>query len=204
MPKKLTFHVIGSGITGCTVARCLKDKGHNVTVYENDDLGGLCTDGLHLLKTEPIIHHFLSRFTDIEYNTPRDGFVSMFNQMLDGTKYIKTINPLSHISGGQVIYTGRLDELLNRKYGELHYPATPPNNKHMAPGCSEMAARYNQYMDLIVHSEFIPAGRLGLFKNVDINKAIFMAMDVAKYAISWKDIDVDTRRDILKDIRGVS
>src|SRR3990167_4152934 len=36
--------IIGAGISGCTIARLLKDRGHEVVIFEKQDrLGGLCT-----------------------------------------------------------------------------------------------------------------------------------------------------------------
>ena len=35
--------VVGAGITGCTLARLMKDKGYSVSIIEKEDhIGGLC------------------------------------------------------------------------------------------------------------------------------------------------------------------
>ncbi len=40
--------VIGAGLSGCTIARLLKDRGHEVVVFEKEQQpGGLCRTGVH-------------------------------------------------------------------------------------------------------------------------------------------------------------
>ncbi len=72
-----TAAVVGAGITGCTIARALADKGIMVTVFERDlAIGGLCRDGYehhgifihhygpHIFhNNDPCVQYFLSRFT---------------------------------------------------------------------------------------------------------------------------------------------
>ena len=68
--------VAGAGITGCTVARLLAEKGYEVTVYERaGEIGGACKDssmqdtywqehGSHIFHTnDKEVWDFLSRFT---------------------------------------------------------------------------------------------------------------------------------------------
>lgn len=69
--------IMGAGISGITIARLLKDDGHDVEIYEKrDHIGGSCYDkeiepgyltqiyGAHIFHTDNIgIYHFLKRFT---------------------------------------------------------------------------------------------------------------------------------------------
>ena len=70
--------VIGMGLSGCTVARLLAERGYQVECYEaGDEVGGLCSDefsdhgyyqkfGPHILHTDDTdVYNFLSRFGDL-------------------------------------------------------------------------------------------------------------------------------------------
>lgn len=47
MPQ-MKIAIIGAGLSGCTIARLLKDRGHSVEIYEKESrIGGLCASGLH-------------------------------------------------------------------------------------------------------------------------------------------------------------
>ena len=40
--------VIGAGLSGCTIARLLKDRGHEVVIFEKEQKpGGLCRTAVH-------------------------------------------------------------------------------------------------------------------------------------------------------------
>ena len=70
-------YVVGAGITGCTIARLIADKGIDVTILERSSyLGGACRDGFesfgykqhhgsHIFHTDDFeVYKFLSRFTE--------------------------------------------------------------------------------------------------------------------------------------------
>ena len=43
--KKKSFAIIGGGLTGCASALYLRNKGHNVTIFEKEkNLGGVAKD----------------------------------------------------------------------------------------------------------------------------------------------------------------
>jgi len=79
----MKFVIVGCGLSGITAARLLKDKGHEVKIFESrNHIGGNCYDvdigGLYFHKYGPHIFHtddeevfeFLSRYTewiDLEY-----------------------------------------------------------------------------------------------------------------------------------------
>lgn len=73
----MKFLVIGCGLSGCTAARLLKDKGHEVKIYESrSHIAGNCYDskigdtmvhnyGPHIFHTDDEeVFSFLSRFTE--------------------------------------------------------------------------------------------------------------------------------------------
>jgi UDP-galactopyranose mutase len=72
----LDFAIIGAGLCGATIARCLADAGASVIVYEQNRIGGLCHDsikhgilchscGPHIIHTDsPDAWNFLKRFAE--------------------------------------------------------------------------------------------------------------------------------------------
>jgi len=70
--------VVGAGLSGCSLARILKDKGHSVSIVEKENcVGGLCTTLVHEngLKYEP----YGARTFHTESQWVRD-FVSSFDE----------------------------------------------------------------------------------------------------------------------------
>ncbi|MFC1752197.1 UDP-galactopyranose mutase [Thermoproteota archaeon] len=81
--------VVGSGLSGCTISRILKDDGHDVTLIEKKDcIGGLCITKLNQdgLKYEPFgarifhtksdkIKSFVTRFNDFSSYIHRKGMI---------------------------------------------------------------------------------------------------------------------------------
>jgi UDP-galactopyranose mutase len=78
--------VIGAGLSGCTIARLLKDRGHGVVIFEKEKVpGGLCRTGVHEGKlyqlfgshnlhtrSEAVIE-FVSKFSEFNHYVHRVG-----------------------------------------------------------------------------------------------------------------------------------
>jgi len=77
--KGYDVKIIGAGITGATIARILTDCGVKVTVYERDEIGGLCADrreggilvhknGAHIWhNSDAEVQEFVERFTKFNH-----------------------------------------------------------------------------------------------------------------------------------------
>lgn len=81
---KMKVAVIGAGLSGCTVARLLKDRGHAVVIFEKQDrLGGLCATATEDGRTYQLFgpHNF---HTD---NEAVIKFVSRFSRFNDYVHY---------------------------------------------------------------------------------------------------------------------
>lgn len=70
------IHIIGAGITGCTIARQLADKGYEATLYEKEEVGGLCRDNENYQDYPHIFHanerkvyEFIKQYADIKLYT---------------------------------------------------------------------------------------------------------------------------------------
>lgn len=76
---KNNVYVVGTGITGCTIARLLAEQGHEVTIFKKpfEKLGGACSDtfisenyeqhhGSHIFHTNnKQVYEFISQFTEL-------------------------------------------------------------------------------------------------------------------------------------------
>lgn len=88
--------IIGAGLTGCSIARLLKDRGHGVVIFEKHDrLGGLCATGTNSGRIYQLFGPHI-------FHTDNEGvrrFVSRFSQFNDYVHYKGT-----HIDGRVVPY----------------------------------------------------------------------------------------------------
>lgn len=79
--------IVGAGLTGCTVARILKDRGKKVLIVERDRIGGNCrTEMMHNIEVHihgphtwhnsfPRVQSFMDRFTKFsKYRHVKFGF----------------------------------------------------------------------------------------------------------------------------------
>lgn len=81
--------VVGAGLSGCSLARLLKDRGHTVSLIEKEDrVGGLCVTDVNQdgLKYEPFgartfhsknprIKKFITKFDDFNGYIHRKGMI---------------------------------------------------------------------------------------------------------------------------------
>ena len=69
--------IIGAGLSGCTMARLLKDRGHEVIIFEKEQRpGGLCSTGVH----EGRIYQLFGPHNLHTYNESAIAFLRRFSQ----------------------------------------------------------------------------------------------------------------------------
>ncbi|MFC1514812.1 FAD-dependent oxidoreductase [Candidatus Omnitrophota bacterium] len=98
--------IIGAGLSGCTIGRLLKDKGHDVTVFEKEKtIGGLCATATHKGRAYQLfgphnfhtdnatVRRFICRFTEFNDYVHHKG-ICVNGKVLPYPVSYETINEL--------------------------------------------------------------------------------------------------------------
>ena len=118
--------VIGAGLSGCTIARLLKDRGHDVVIFEKHDrLGGLCATATHGVRIYQLFGPHIFH-TD---NESVIKFVSRFSQFNDYVHHKGTC-----VDGKIVPYPISYEtiNMLNEKEQILKEISSLPKDRDMA------------------------------------------------------------------------